>query len=118
MKQFAILVFVVIVIGFFVNIGLKTQARQKFSAGQKCDDIVTINDKQIVTNYSTNNGKGSTNQDYIIFTDKCAYTCGFLTDELSIYGQLQIGRTYEIWTSPSFDFQREGCIIKFKEIKL
>lgn len=117
MKQFAILIFAVILIGFFINIGLKTKAQQNFSSGQKSDDTVTINDKQIVTNYSTNNGHGSTEQDYIIFTDKGAYTCGFLTDKLSIYGQLQVGHTYEIWTSPSFDFQREGCIIKFKEVK-
>ena len=102
---------------FFANISLKTKAIQKYNSNESPDNIVTITDKQIVTNYSSNNGHGSSTQDYIIFTNKGTYSCGGMFNELDIYGQLQINHKYEIWTSPTLDFQIEANIVKCKELK-
>lgn len=117
--KFIFVIFAIIVgASIFVNLGLKSKATQNYQSGKSADNTVTITDKQIVNNISSSsNSSVSTEQEYLIFTDKGVYTCGTMFNELKIYGQLRVGHTYDIWTSPTMEFQKEGCIVEFKEVK-
>ncbi len=116
-KGIAILAIIAIVLMLAFQIGGQSKAVSDYNSGKPGDKIITVTDKQIIVDYSSNNGNGSTSRDFVVFTENGAYLCGGVYNEASVYGQMQVGHKYEVWTSASFSMSYEASIIKVKEIK-
>ena len=113
----AIIVMIVIVSIQFVQVSTKSKASTNLDNGVKPDAIVTVTDKQVLVNIDGNQNGVTTTRDYVIFTDLGAYECGTFFEDASTYGMMQVGHTYEIWTSTSFGFSYKANIVRIKEIK-
>jgi hypothetical protein len=112
-----IIVFVVafIAVSIITRVILISKAQDDFSAG-KPGIVITVTDKQIINDYTRNGNSGSTEHEFIVFTDKGAYLCGSIMDEASIYGQLLKDSTYEVWTMPAMSFSYKGNIVRLRQI--
>lgn len=104
-----------IVLSIAIRFIIISAANSSISSG-KPGMIIIVTDKQIINDYTRNGSSGTTENEFVIFTNKGAYLCGSFIDEASIYGQLQKDSTYEVWTIPSMSFSYKGSIIKLKPV--
>ena len=117
LRGVVIMAIMAIAVILMCQIGGQSKAISDYNSGKPGDKVITITDKQIIVDYSSSNGNGSTSRDFVVFTENGAYLCGGVYNEASVYGQMQVGHKYEVWTTASFRMSYEASIIKVKEVK-